>query len=539
MLATVLLLIGATPKISLPLAASVFTAVFFYNLLFTIFPKQIETLLRRYPIVISFDVIFCFFLLALYGWRSPFYLYTFAPVLMASYLWRTVGGLVIAAASAAFYFLAVSLNGLTWKELKAQGFMDMHIAQVFDYFLLAIFFSYPVLLMTRLNKANDKLKETRSSLESSRQRLSTLQGVSSTIQSSFDVDQILEKIVSALIEELNIGRATIGFFRKDEKISWKISSPDNRFCEQLEALEDQSAFTGILIKKEPSIIEDSGVGEFISAFGHGNIILLPLFDQEDSCFGIMMIDDLNIDFATDSEEVELLTLFAQHTSISIQNAWLYGKSEELGIERERNRMSMDMHDNVIQKLFGMRLLVDSCLKETSGDEIREKLKLIQRTSAETLSELRSTLDDVVEEGLDDEKFSQLVSVLRDRVLEVSDIKIDLKISGKEISLPKMVKKDLYLATSEAISNVVKHSKAEGLKIDIIFDLSDVSVVITDDGIGFEYKPTEDRKGHGLKNIIKRAEKKGWYATIESCEDKGTTVSIKAPLKESEVKVVSN
>jgi len=539
LLATILLLIGATPKLSLILTAIAFTSVFFYNLIFTLFSRRIEPLLRRYPIMISVDIAFCFFLLIIYGWRSPFYLYSFVPVLVASYLWRITGGFLIAAIAAFFYFLSVSLTGMTWPELKEQGFLDMHIAQVFDYFLIAIFFSYPTLLMTRLNKANDKLKETGLDLENSKQRLSTLQGVSATIQSSLDVDQILKKIVSALIEELNVGRVSVGFFETEEekRINWKISSPDNQFCEQLDTLKDQTVLTGIRIRKEPVHFEKLENAELISIFGHKNIAAFPLLDQEDSCLGIMIIDDVNLDLNVDNEEFELLTLFAHHTSIAIQNARLYGKSEELGIERERNRISMDMHDSVIQKLFGMRLIVDSCINESGSDRIKKKLLMIQQTSSETLSELRFTLDNMMEESLEDEDISRLIRVLKDRVLEISDLKIDFKISGAEKELSKTVKKDLYLAVSEAISNVVKHAKADYLRINLTFNSGDVSVVLTDDGIGFDYKKIENKNGHGLKNIIKRSEKKGWSTIIESAEDKGTKISIKASLNEVDAHIV--
>jgi len=487
--------------------------------------------------MISIDIAICFFLLVIYGWRSPFYLYTFAPVLVASFLWRVTGGFLIAGVVAFFYFLSVSLTGMTWSELKEQNFLDMHIAQVFDYFLLTIFFSYPTLLMTRLNKANDKLKESQIDLEESKQRLSSLQGVSATIQSSLDVDQILEKIASALIEEIKISRASIGFFKKGGEVDWKISFPDNRFCEDLGSLKSHKVFTGITIRKEPIYLDASGNDEVISVVGHKNIAIFPLLDQEDACLGMIMIDDVNIDLSSESDNFELLTLFALHTSIAIQNAWLYDRSERLGVERERNRISMDMHDSVIQKLYGMRLIVDSCINEASNDHLKEKLILIQKTAAEASRELMDTLDDLVEEGFEEIDFSQLIHNLKKRVLEISDLKIDLEISGEEKILPKMMKKDLFLVASEAVSNVVKHAKADLLRISIVFDSVGVSIDLTDNGIGFDSKQVGLKKGHGLKNITKRSKKKGWITIIESTEDKGTKIFIQAPLKDIDHHVV--
>ncbi len=165
LLAAVLLYLQATPETTTTTLIAVYGSAFFYNLMFTVWPSRIERAMRRYPWLLAGDVVFCSLLIMAYGWRSPFWIYSLSPVMLGGYMFRAWGGFISAALMAGGYGLAVSLTGYTWSELDGRGFIDSHLFHFFDYFLVAIFFTYPAVLADRLRRSNAELREAQLKIE--------------------------------------------------------------------------------------------------------------------------------------------------------------------------------------------------------------------------------------------------------------------------------------------------------------------------------------------------------------------------------------
>jgi signal transduction histidine kinase len=164
-LVLVLLYFKAVRAPSLEIVVVTYSAVFIYNTIFTIWPGQIESLLRRRPYLIVVDCLFCVSLIFAYGWGSPFYVYSFSPVMLAGYLFNLPGGFAAAAIGAIGYQLSIAINGKIWADIVRMGEIDTHLFQMFDYFLVAIFFSYPAVLAESLRRANEELRNTQAKIE--------------------------------------------------------------------------------------------------------------------------------------------------------------------------------------------------------------------------------------------------------------------------------------------------------------------------------------------------------------------------------------
>lgn len=176
LLALVLLYLRATPEVPAAVTIGAYGSVFILNGIFTFWPHNIESALKRRPQLILFDWLFCAALVYAYGWGSPFYVYSFSPVMLAGYLFGLRGAFAMAVAGAAGYLASVSLSGHNWQEIVDRGEIDTHLFQVFDYLLVAVFFSYPVILAEKLRVANRELvwtqgKITRLVLAKERQRM--------------------------------------------------------------------------------------------------------------------------------------------------------------------------------------------------------------------------------------------------------------------------------------------------------------------------------------------------------------------------------
>ena len=95
------------------------------------------------------------------------------------------------------------------------------------------------------------------------------------------------------------------------------------------------------------------------------------------------------DFSDDDEE--LIELLAAHAAIAITNARLYEQSRELSILAERNRLALDLHDAVSQKLFGLVLTAEAArtLLDRDPAAAREQVARLQALAQEALDELRA------------------------------------------------------------------------------------------------------------------------------------------------------
>ena len=97
--------------------------------------------------------------------------------------------------------------------------------------------------------------------------------------------------------------------------------------------------------------------------------------------------------AFDELDQELIELLAAHAAIAITNARLYERSRELSILSERNRLALELHDVVSQKLFSLNLSADAAatLLDRDADAARAQLERVRELAREALAELRSLI----------------------------------------------------------------------------------------------------------------------------------------------------
>ncbi len=189
-----------------------------------------------------------------------------------------------------------------------------------------------------------------------------------------------------------------------------------------------------------------------------------------------------------------------------------------GQENERERIARDLHDGVGQ-LANVVKMTASKLKV--GDELTDSIDLF-------LDEIRKVTEGLLPLRLNDFPLDVCLSGLVDQVNRSSDI--DFSFSSSDVPEVSMNNKiNIYRVTQEALSNILKHSKAVKAYIQINGFEDHLQLTIEDDGVGFEKeKRNEDTTHHGLQNILFRAEVMNAGIDIESSEGKGTFISLKIP-----------
>jgi signal transduction histidine kinase len=234
------------------------------------------------------------------------------------------------------------------------------------------------------------------------------------------------------------------------------------------------------------------------------------------------------DFSDDDEQ--LIVLLAAHASIAIVNARLYERSRELSVVAERNRLALELHDAVSQKLFALVLSAEAARTVLDRDSGAARIQLarLQALAEEARDELRSLVFELRPPDLEREG---LGSVLRKHV------EVLRRVHGRELELtvdegaPADAARDgdVLRIAQEALQNALRHANAEHVYVRLRTDGEGLLLEIEDDGSGFDpWQPALRSRRLGLTSMEERARKLGGTLRIRSEQGAGATVRLEVP-----------
>ncbi len=234
--------------------------------------------------------------------------------------------------------------------------------------------------------------------------------------------------------------------------------------------------------------------------------------------------------AADQEVIELL---AAHAAIAITNARLYERSRELTILSERNRLALELHDVVSQKLFSLNLSAEAAatLLRRDPEAARVQIERLRELSRDALEELRSLIlglrpADLGRDGLQGALLKE-VEMLR----RVHGVEVELHTDGVQDG-ERVRDLDVLRIAQEALHNAVRHAAAHRVMLRIDENADRLVVEVTDDGVGFHPDRVETRSRHlGLTSMEERARELGGQLQIRSAPGAGTTVRLEVPRHE--------
>jgi signal transduction histidine kinase len=234
-----------------------------------------------------------------------------------------------------------------------------------------------------------------------------------------------------------------------------------------------------------------------------------------------------------AEDQELIELLAAHAAIAITNARLYERSRELSILSERNRLALELHDVVSQKLFSLVLTAEaaSTLLDRDPSAARAQVSRLQELAREALDELRSLVLELRPPEADRDglcgALRKHVEVLR----RVHDVAIELDIDdGVGSGVDKGRDREILRIAQEALHNAVRHAAADGVTVRLGDHEGRLVLEVEDDGIGFQPADDELRSKHlGLTSMEERARRLGGRLQIRSRPGAGTTVRLEVGL----------
>jgi signal transduction histidine kinase len=235
-------------------------------------------------------------------------------------------------------------------------------------------------------------------------------------------------------------------------------------------------------------------------------------------------------------------LFKQQQQVANEDIYNLMISQQDAIEairiQDKKRVSQDLHDGILGRMFGVRISLDSL------DKLDEATAAIKRKKY--LSELKEIEQDIreISHDLNKEKsevINNFVAII-DKLLENQSETFDLKLisnidsSIKWELIANSIKINLYRIVQEALQNCNKHSKATTIKIEFKNEVDYLILIISDDGVGFNVNKV--KKGIGLQNIFYRTKECNGEVDIKSHTGEGTTIEIRIPI-DQKIKLKNN
>ena len=232
----------------------------------------------------------------------------------------------------------------------------------------------------------------------------------------------------------------------------------------------------------------------------------------------------------DEADQALIELLAAHAAIAITNARLYERSRELSMLSERNRLALELHDVVSQKLFSLVLTAEAATTQLDRDPpaARQQVERLGVLAREALDELRSLIlglrpPDLERDGVEGALRKEIEMLGRVHGVDVQ-LTSDRVAAGADGDLARDFA--VLRIAHEALHNALHHAQAKHVSVRLSRPGGAVVVEVRDDGVGFEPDRPELRSRHlGLTSMEERARELGGRLEIHSAPGAGTTVRL--------------
>jgi two-component system, NarL family, sensor histidine kinase DevS len=265
-------------------------------------------------------------------------------------------------------------------------------------------------------------------------------------------------------------------------------------------------------------------------------LLVPMVYRGDAV-GVMAAFDRGQEGGVFTEDDEqMLRTFAASAATAVALAQSVQadrlRSSLAAADAERRRWARELHDETLQGLGGLRLLLSSALRlndlEPTRGAMREAVEHIERE----IENLRAIITELRPAALDELGLRTAIEALLDRHREQSGFQIDGELvlpgpAAGEERLDEDLETAVYRLVQEALTNVAKHARAHRVRVTISEAGGELSIEVRDDGAGFD--PETTSSGFGLAGMRERVGLAGGTLSVDS-DERGTLVSARLPAR---------
>lgn len=362
------------------------------------------------------------------------------------------------------------------------------------------------------------------------EQLRLLAEVSRRITSILDVDELLDQVARLVQETFDYYLVEFGLIEGDQVIIRAGAGPDWTFTSQPIRLKlGEEGITGLVAGAgAPILLEDVDQDPRYVRLPHiksRSMVAVPIQSKGQGT-GVLTVESDRL-AAFDQGDLVMLTSLADQVAVALENAALYDRAQELAAMEERQRLAHALHDSVTQSLYGLTMYAEAASRWLqAGDPARVSgfLDQISETALDALREMRLLIFELRPAVLTE---LGLVAALKARVDAVESrggIEVNMDVSG-EVMLPAAVEEELYGIAREALNNSLRHGRPLRVRILLQGDPAAVTMVIQDDGQGFDPSQGLHSGGLGLGGMQERAARAGGRLSIVSAPGQGTSIRV--------------
>ncbi len=383
----------------------------------------------------------------------------------------------------------------------------------------------------------EQMKERDLALTRRNVDMSLLNGIASTLTSSLELDEILNKTLGLVMNYMKVEAGEI-FLLEEDKNTLRMVLHRGQAAEAFwrrNTFHVGDGYPGVVAKTRQPLIsrqlanDANFLRDAVVEAGFQQIACIPLLSGE-NLMGVMSVATRGTD-PFDERNIQMLTAVGAWAGLSIENARLHSNARRLAVLEERDRIGMDLHDGIIQSIYGVGLALEGAKLTMNEDTeaARERIHHAIDGLNQAIRDIRSYILDLRPRQLGSEGFLNGIKrlIAEYRANTFSEVKFTGPDSDMK-DLPQTQSLALFHICQEALANAAKHAKAKNVQVAIWTTEDRALIEIRDDGKGFDLDHMHTSIGHGLANMQTRAHAVGGDIDISSVIGEGTTILVWVP-----------
>jgi two-component system, NarL family, sensor histidine kinase DevS len=367
-------------------------------------------------------------------------------------------------------------------------------------------------------------------------QLESINEVMNALVTEVDLETLLKLVADNLREVIGARMVLIALPQGDRARVTALSGEGDELYGELE-LGPRSKTMRVLGRRRSeridSVLDDPEVDqETTRRLAVRTALYVPLLVRGEA-IGVIVVHDKNgPDPRFSEDDLRLAEIFASRAAVAVE---LRQRVARDALERvvtaqelERRRLARELHDETGQALTSILLGLRGLEEAQSPEDLRSAVSDVRDLVRSTLQDVRRLAVELRPKALDDFGLVAALERLTESFAEQTQIGVEFAHNIPDGRLPPEIETALYRIVQESLTNVVKHARAGSVSIVLRGGPESVSVVIEDDGVGFE-PGRESGDGIGLLGMRERVGLSGGTVTVESRPGAGTTLRAEVPL----------
>jgi signal transduction histidine kinase/DNA-binding NarL/FixJ family response regulator len=250
------------------------------------------------------------------------------------------------------------------------------------------------------------------------------------------------------------------------------------------------------------------------------------------------------------DDAELLELFARHAAIALATVRMHEVAEERAraeaAAAERDRLLGEVHDSLAQRLVSIRVYLDSAERDlaatvqptaTSDDAaddgisvVAAQLQQASTAARDALAEARLTLLGLASSPLNGQTLDTALRSEAAWAQSMGGLEVRYVSAGTPPAMQEHLSQEVLRVAREALTNIVRHAQARSVRLGLMYEQAAVTLLVQDDGQGFDPRAEWPGDRFGLRAISERARVLGATVDVDSLTGWGTRIRARFPYR---------